>query len=90
MTMTWQAVTWNPSYCWNPSVEDQAIDRVYRLGQTRPVEVIRFIAKNTVEERIMDLQAKKRELGSLALARTTRSKEQIQAERMEDLMVLFK
>jgi hypothetical protein len=41
---------------WNPSTEDQAIDRIHRLGQTREVEVYRFLCKHTVEERLMALQ----------------------------------
>lgn len=35
---------------WNPMVESQAIGRVYRLGQTRPITVIRYLIKDTVEE----------------------------------------
>eukprot|EP01114_Cavostelium_apophysatum_P016220 TRINITY_DN4560_c0_g1_i4.p1 TRINITY_DN4560_c0_g1~~TRINITY_DN4560_c0_g1_i4.p1 ORF type:complete len:1288 (+),score=328.28 TRINITY_DN4560_c0_g1_i4:201-3866(+) len=41
---------------WNPATEDQAIDRVHRLGQTRPVHVTRFIIKDSIEERILELQ----------------------------------
>ncbi|KAJ3224554.1 hypothetical protein HK099_008235 [Clydaea vesicula] len=46
----------------NPAVEDQAIDRVHRIGQTRNVKVTRLVIANTVEDRILDLQNKKREL----------------------------
>jgi hypothetical protein len=42
--------------CRNPSVEDQAADRVHRLGQTRPVEVLRYVARGTIEERLLELQ----------------------------------
>jgi len=45
---------------WNPAAEMQAIDRTHRLGQYRPIRAIRFIAENTVEERILQLQEKKR------------------------------
>ena len=38
----------------------QAIDRTHRLGQYRPIRAVRFIAENTVEERILQLQEKKR------------------------------
>lgn len=47
---------------WNPAVEQQAMDRVYRIGQTKEVFVYKMITKNTVEEKILKLQAKKRDL----------------------------
>jgi SNF2 family DNA or RNA helicase len=47
---------------WNPAVEAQAIDRTHRIGQTRRVFAYRLVAKDTVEERILELQDKKREL----------------------------
>ena len=47
---------------WNPSVERQATDRAYRIGQDKPVFVYKLIAEGTVEERIVDLQAKKSDL----------------------------
>jgi SNF2 family DNA or RNA helicase len=46
----------------NPAVEAQATDRAYRIGQTRPVQVHRIIAEGTVEDRIAELLARKREL----------------------------
>jgi len=52
---------------WNPAVEDQAADRAHRIGQARPVMVYRLIAKDTVEERILALQSKKRGLADAAL-----------------------
>jgi superfamily II DNA or RNA helicase len=47
---------------WNPAVEAQAIDRTHRIGQTRRVFAYRLITKNTVEERVLELQQTKREL----------------------------
>lgn len=47
---------------WNPAVEAQAVDRAYRMGQTRPVFAYRMIARDTVEEKIVALQAEKRKL----------------------------
>lgn len=47
---------------WNPAVEMQAADRAHRIGQDKPVFVYKFIARETVEERILQLQARKREL----------------------------
>jgi superfamily II DNA or RNA helicase len=52
---------------WNPAVEDQAADRAHRIGQDRPVMVHRIVARDTVEERILALQARKRELAEAAL-----------------------
>ena len=45
---------------WNPAAEMQAIDRTHRLGQHRPIRAVRFIAEGTVEERVLQLQEKKR------------------------------
>jgi SNF2 family DNA or RNA helicase len=47
---------------WNPAVEAQAIDRAHRIGQTRRVFAYRLIARDTVEEKIVALQDRKREL----------------------------
>ncbi|KAL3519683.1 hypothetical protein ACH5RR_017832 [Cinchona calisaya] len=47
---------------WNPTTEDQAIDRAHRIGQTRPVTVLRLTVEDTVEDRILALQQKKREM----------------------------
>jgi superfamily II DNA or RNA helicase len=47
---------------WNPAVEDQATDRAHRIGQVRPVTVLRLIAKGTIEEAILSLHGEKREL----------------------------
>ena len=47
---------------WNPAVENQASDRAHRLGQENTVEVIKLIAKDTIEEKIIALQEDKKEL----------------------------
>lgn len=52
---------------WNPFIEEQAIDRAHRIGQTRSVRVHRVLVENTVEDRIVALQEKKRELINTAL-----------------------
>jgi hypothetical protein len=52
---------------WNPAVENQAIDRSYRIGQENPVTVYRFITRNSVEENISRLQAKKQAMGKAVL-----------------------
>ena len=52
---------------WNPAVEAQAIDRAHRIGQTRPVFAYRLICENTVEQRIAELQQKKKKLADAIL-----------------------
>jgi SNF2 family DNA or RNA helicase len=53
---------------WNPAVEDQASDRAHRIGQTKSVFVYKMIAADTVEERILELQARKAELAAIAFS----------------------
>jgi len=53
---------------WNPAVEDQAADRAHRIGQDKPVMVYRLVARDTVEERILELQERKRGLADAALS----------------------
>jgi SNF2 family DNA or RNA helicase len=52
---------------WNPAVEDQASDRAHRIGQTKPVTIYRLVAKDTIEERIVDLHKDKRDLADSLL-----------------------
>ena len=52
---------------WNPAVEDQATDRAHRIGQVRPVTVIRLIARGTIEEAVLALHAAKRTLAETVL-----------------------
>lgn len=47
---------------WNPAVEEQAMDRVHRIGQKENVKIVRLIARNSIEERILELQEKKKKL----------------------------
>ena len=53
---------------WNPAVEDQATDRAYRIGQDKPVTVVRLVAQGTIEEKILSLKAKKRELSRAVIS----------------------
>lgn len=55
-----QVVIFDPF--WNPYIEEQAIDRAHRIGQLRDVHIHRILVEKTVEDRILDLQEKKREL----------------------------
>ncbi|KAJ3034755.1 hypothetical protein HDV00_004733 [Rhizophlyctis rosea] len=76
-------------YRWNPALEDQAIDRVHRIGQTRPVEVVRLTVEGTVEDRILQLQDKKREMINGALDEGAASALRNKKLTTEDLLRLF-
>ncbi|CRG84481.1 putative ATP-dependent helicase C582,10c [Talaromyces islandicus] len=70
---------------WNPFVEEQAIDRVHRLNQTLDVKIYKMTVKDTVEERILDLQERKRELANAAIEGKTAAGKLT----MRDMMALF-
>jgi SNF2 family DNA or RNA helicase len=70
---------------WNPAVEAQATDRAHRIGQHQPVFVYKLIAQNTVEEKIMQLQADKQALASQLYAGATTSLSQLSAADMQAL-----
>jgi len=53
---------------WNPAVEAQAIDRAHRIGQTRQVFAYRLIARDTVEEKVLELQNAKRDLADAIIS----------------------
>jgi len=53
---------------WNPAVEMQAVDRAHRIGQTKPVFAYRLIARDTVEEKILELQKQKRTLAEAVIS----------------------
>uniref|UniRef100_A0A8D2LUB8 Transcription termination factor 2 n=1 Tax=Varanus komodoensis TaxID=61221 RepID=A0A8D2LUB8_VARKO len=53
---------------WNPALEDQACDRIYRVGQQNNVTIHRFVCEDTVEEKISELQTKKKELAQKVLS----------------------
>jgi SNF2 family DNA or RNA helicase len=56
----WQVFNFDP--VWNPYIEEQAIARAHRMGQLRTVQIHRILVKNTVADRILELQEKKREI----------------------------
>jgi SNF2 family DNA or RNA helicase len=74
----------------NPAAEAQAVDRVHRLGQDREVTIKRFIMDNSFEEKMQELQKKKKDLANLAMARERKSKEQATKQRLEELRSLFR
>lgn len=72
---------------WNPFVEDQAMDRSHRIGQQRPVHVHRLVVAGTVEDRILSLQEKKREVIESAWGEGGRS--ELSRLTKDDILYLF-
>jgi SNF2 family DNA or RNA helicase len=71
---------------WNPAVEAQAVDRAHRIGQTRPVFTYRLIARDTVEEKVLELQKTKRDLAAAIIGAEN---SMIRDLRSEDLELLL-
>lgn len=75
---------------WNPSVEDQAVDRAHRIGQLRDVNVYKITIKDTVEDRILVLQENKRKLAEGALGDGDKAKSKLNKLSIRDIMYLFR
>ncbi|XP_045910598.1 transcription termination factor 2 [Micropterus dolomieu] len=71
---------------WNPALEDQACDRIYRVGQTKDVTIHRFECEGTVEEKISTLQKKKKELAKNVLSGTGSTFSKLS---LADLKIIF-
>jgi SNF2 family DNA or RNA helicase len=74
---------------WNPAVEEQATDRAHRIGQKKVVEVIKIIAKGTIEEKILSLQEDKKKLISELLGDELSGGEGFSAMSDEEVFGLF-
>lgn len=74
---------------WNPAVEEQATDRAHRIGQKNVVEVIKLIAKGTIEEKVLLLQEEKRKLISELMGDELAGGEGFNALTEEELLGLF-
>ncbi len=68
---------------WNPQAEAQASDRAHRIGQTRPVMIYKLVARDTAEERILELQERKRALFEAAVDANRLRVEQLTREDLE-------
>ena len=79
---------WLMDCWWNSSIEDQAIDRVHRLGQTRAVTVHRLLVEHTIEDRILEIQRRKKALVNHALAASAGAPGGA-TETLENLDILF-
>lgn len=75
---------------WNPAVEDQATDRAHRIGQKKVVEVIKLVAKGTIEEKIISLQKEKKKLIDSLLGDELSGSSGLASLSGEELVELFK
>jgi SWI/SNF-related matrix-associated actin-dependent regulator of chromatin subfamily A3 len=73
---------------WAPAIEDQAVDRVHRLGQTRPCTVWRLIMEDSIEERVLSIQAEKRKLVGKAFQEKEKGGKE-KTTRMGDILKLL-
>jgi superfamily II DNA or RNA helicase len=71
---------------WNPAVEAQAIDRAHRIGQTRAVFAYKLLARDTVEEKVAQLQSQKRELAEALFGEGTAALSGLTREDLEQLL----
>ena len=75
---------------WNPAIEDQATDRAHRIGQKNIVEVIKLIAKDTIEEKIIQLQEDKREIINSVMSDDSLNINNISKLTNEEILELFR
>jgi SNF2 family DNA or RNA helicase len=73
---------------WNPAVENQATDRVFRIGQTRNVQVHKFVCEGTLEEKINDLIASKQELAEQVVGSGENWLANLDSNQLRDLLLL--
>ena len=73
---------------WNPAVEDQATDRAYRIGQKRTVYSIKLITKGTVEEKVLELQKKKRDVINATIESDKQVMQSLKWEDVQELLSL--
>jgi SNF2 family DNA or RNA helicase len=73
---------------WNPAVEEQATDRAYRIGQTRPVQVHRLVTTGTIEEKIAELLARKRAIADSVLGGGEAALTELSDDELRDLVSL--
>ena len=73
---------------WNPAAEEQAVDRAHRIGQQRPVMVYRLVARDTIEEKVMELKARKQRLVKAVLSDDALGTNEIEADDIRELLEL--
>ncbi|KAK5125034.1 hypothetical protein LTR85_001225 [Meristemomyces frigidus] len=70
---------------WAPAIEDQAVDRVHRLGQKRETRVFRLVVEQSIEDQVLEVQADKRKLMQLAFSETGGKREKVKQGRLADI-----
>jgi len=77
---------------WNPAAEEQAVDRIYRIGQKREVIIKRYHMARSIELKIIELKKKKQALADISMNRNHKqlNKEEIRKQHMKDILSLFK
>ncbi|RLV93606.1 DNA repair protein RAD5 [Spathaspora sp. JA1] len=70
---------------WSPSIEDQAIDRIHRIGQNETVKVVRFIMENSIETKMLKIQERKKQIGEVVAV----EEEERRKRRIEEIQILF-
>ncbi|XP_066455315.1 helicase-like transcription factor isoform X1 [Eleutherodactylus coqui] len=74
---------------WNPAAEEQCFDRCHRLGQTKEVIVTKFVVKDSVEENMLKIQSRKRELAAGAFGTNKPSGSEIKEARINEIRTLI-
>ncbi|KAI0114319.1 SNF2 family N-terminal domain-containing protein [Nemania sp. FL0031] len=74
---------------WNPTLEEQALARIHRLGQSREVETVRFYMRDSFEEQVMKMQESKRQLAGVLLSPHDREKSNVSVGMLEKLRSLL-
>lgn len=77
---------------WNPAAEAQAVDRIYRIGQKRPVIIKRYQMEDSIELKIVALQKKKQRLADVSVDQNYKqlSKQEVREQHMKEILALFK
>ncbi|KAL2444362.1 DNA repair protein RAD5A [Exophiala dermatitidis] len=77
---------------WNPAAEAQAVDRIYRIGQKRPVLVKRYQMRDSIEGKIVELQKRKQQLADVSMNQNHKqlSKQEVREQHMKEILALFK
>lgn len=91
LNLTAATKIWLLDFWWNSSIENQAIDRIHRLGQTNPVSVFRYLVKHSIEDRILLIQKRKDMLIRHALNQSHPDTDanKAKSETLENLELLF-
>jgi SWI/SNF-related matrix-associated actin-dependent regulator of chromatin subfamily A3 len=74
---------------WAPAIEDQAVDRVHRLGQTKPTTVFRLVMADSIEDRVLEIQQRKRKLMMMAFAEKKAKRGNEKGAQLKDIETLL-